>query len=187
MEFGEEFRKRFVRRLQGKDFILYGGLLELAREKGIRRLEAEIVQIPSPENGNYAVCSATLEGEDGSIYREVGDASPDNVNRNIAPHILRMAATRAKARALRDFTGVDMTSLEEMGEIEDDYDEEPPIKQSGDSGLSRRGVRSGRSNRAALPSCDGCGAEITQSVYNFSMRRFGRPLCMACQRKAAAG
>ncbi|NPV81768.1 MAG: hypothetical protein HPY52_16165 [Firmicutes bacterium] len=187
MELTEEFRKRFVRRFQGKDFIVYSGLLELAREKGLRRLEVEIVQIPSPENGNYAVCSATLEGEDGSIYREVGDASPDNVNKNIAPHILRMAATRAKARALRDFTGVDMVSFEEMGEIEDDYDEAAPIKQGGDSEPSRREGRSGRSDRATLPLCGHCGAEITQSVYNFSMRKFGRPLCMACQRKAAAG
>ena len=187
MELTEDFRKRFVKRLQGKDFILYGGLLELAREKGLKRLEVEIVQIPSPENGNYAVCSATLEGEDNSIYREVGDASPDNVNGNIAPHILRMAATRAKARALRDFTGIDMVSFEEMGEIEDDHTEASPIKQGRDSEPSRRAARSGRSDRAALPSCDGCGAEVTQSVYDFSMRRFGRPLCMVCQRKAAAG
>ena len=187
MELTEDFRKRFVKRLQGKDFIVYGGLLELAREKGLKRLEVEIVQIPSPENGNYAVCSATLEGEEGSIYREVGDASPDNVNRNIAPHILRMAATRAKARALRDFTGVDMVSFEEMGEIEDDNDEAPPIKQGRDSGPSRSATKPDRSDRATLPLCNHCGAEITHSVYNFSTRRYGRPLCMACQRKAAAG
>ena len=179
MEFDEGFKKRFVRRLQGKDFILYGGLLELARQRGLKRLEVDIIQIPSASNGNHGVCSARLEAEDGSTYREVGDASPDNVNGNIVPHILRMAATRAKARALRDFTGVDMVSFEEVGELQD---EAPQDKE--DIGPSPGGTKA---NEVGLPPCSGCGAQITQAVHNFSMSRFGMPLCMACQRKAAAG
>ncbi|NPV81940.1 MAG: hypothetical protein HPY52_17040 [Firmicutes bacterium] len=187
MELTEDFRKKFVKRLQGKDFILYGGLLELARGKGLKRLEVEIVQIPSPENGNYAVCSATLEGEDNSIYREVGDASPNNVNGNIAPHILRMAATRAKARALRDFTGVDMVSFEEMGEIEGVDDKAPLTEKNNSAGPSRGGSRTNRRSKSDFPLCHECGTEVTRAVYRFSTNKYGRPLCMACQRKAAAG
>lgn len=197
MEMSEDFKKRFVKRLQGKEFILYGGLLELAKEKGIKRLEAEVVQIPSEANGNYAVCAALLEGADGSIYREVGDASPSNVNPTIAPHILRMAATRAKARALRDFTGVDMVALEELGGDVAGADDgrscpvATPGKVAGTSSLDRHKARAARAgekdnqeDRRYL--CAECGAQITRSVCDFSMRKFGKPLCMACQRKAAS-
>lgn len=30
--------------------------------------------------------------------------------------------------------------------------------------------------------CDGCGAEISENVYSYSLNRFGRPLCIKCQR-----
>ena len=30
--------------------------------------------------------------------------------------------------------------------------------------------------------CDGCGAEISEKVYSYSLDRFGRPLCIKCQR-----
>ena len=30
--------------------------------------------------------------------------------------------------------------------------------------------------------CDQCGAEISEKVYEFSLNRFGRPLCIKCQR-----
>ena len=35
--------------------------------------------------------------------------------------------------------------------------------------------------------CDGCGAEINEKVYGYSINKFGRPLCMKCQRGAANG
>lgn len=30
--------------------------------------------------------------------------------------------------------------------------------------------------------CDGCGAEISEKVYSYSLDKFGRPLCIKCQR-----
>jgi len=30
--------------------------------------------------------------------------------------------------------------------------------------------------------CDGCGAEINERVYEYSLNKFGRPLCMKCQK-----
>jgi hypothetical protein len=32
--------------------------------------------------------------------------------------------------------------------------------------------------------CDNCGAKIDDRVYEYSLSRFGRPLCMKCQRGA---
>jgi len=44
---------------------------------------------------------AEVETEDG-VFKEVGDASPESVNRAIQPHLLRMAAKQGqKARAMK--------------------------------------------------------------------------------------
>ncbi|NLS44179.1 MAG: hypothetical protein GX969_00330 [Firmicutes bacterium] len=114
MELSNEFRERFVKSLQGRDYVLYGGLLELVRQRGLKRINTKVIQIPSTDNGMYGVVEAEIETEDG-IFKELGDASPESVNRTIQPHLLRMAATRAKARAMRDAVGIDMVALEELG------------------------------------------------------------------------
>ena len=121
MELSREFRERIVRSLQGRDYILYGGVLQLAKDRGLRRITTRIIQIPSKENSMYAVVEAEVETEDG-IFAEVGDASPESVARAIQPHLLRMAATRAKARAMRDAVGIDMVALEELGDALPDRD-----------------------------------------------------------------
>jgi hypothetical protein len=115
MELTKEFRERFIKTLQGRDYVLYGGLLELARQRGLKRINTKVIQIPSMDNGMYGVVEAEVETEDG-VFKEVGDASPESVNRAIQPHLLRMAATRAKARAMRDAVGIDMVALEELGD-----------------------------------------------------------------------
>jgi hypothetical protein len=114
MELSKEFKEHFVKSLQGKEFILYGGLLELAKQRGLTRITTQVIQIPSKENGMYAVVEAEVTTEDGT-FKDIGDASPESVNRAIRPHLLRMASTRAKARAMRDAVGVHMVALEELG------------------------------------------------------------------------
>ena len=109
---------------------MYSGLLDLAHQKGLQRIHVEVVQYPSKENGSEAICKAHVESKTGDSYIEFGDANPKNVNPKIAAHILRMAATRAKARALRDFTNIGMTCLEELGEIFDEVLEGDPGKKS---------------------------------------------------------
>lgn len=37
-----------------------------------------------------------------------------------------------------------------------------------------------------VPICAGCGAEITDRVHDFSVKKYGKPLCMDCQRKQGA-
>lgn len=99
---------------QGKRFVLYAGLLEEAHERGLRSIETELLQVPSAENGEVAIVRAVVRTEEGK-YTGIGDASPQNVGRMILPHIIRMAETRAKARALRDAINVGVTAFEELG------------------------------------------------------------------------
>lgn len=110
---------QFIKNLQGKDFVLYSGLLDLAHQKGLIKLDVEIIQHPNADNGNEAVCRAVAETRSGEMYTDIGDASNKNTNRNIANHILRMASTRAKARALRDLTNIGMTCFEELTDLDD--------------------------------------------------------------------
>lgn len=99
---------------QGKRFVLYAGLLEEAHSRGLRSIETELLQVPGVENGELAVVKAVVRTEEGK-FSGIGDASPENVGRAIAPHLIRMAETRAKARALRDAINVGVTALEELG------------------------------------------------------------------------
>jgi predicted amidohydrolase YtcJ len=99
---------------QGKRFVLYAGLLEEAHSRGLRSIETDLLQVPADENGEVAIVRAIVRTEDGK-FTGIGDASPQNVNRTIAPHVIRMAETRAKARALRDAINVGVTAFEELG------------------------------------------------------------------------
>ncbi len=111
--------EHFIKNIQGKDFVLFAGLLDLGHQKGISKLEVEAIQYPTKENGYEAITKAVLVARDGSVYSDVGDANPKNCTPMIAQHVLRMSSTRSKARVLRDFTNVGMTALEELGEISD--------------------------------------------------------------------
>ncbi len=101
----------------GRRFVLYAGLLEEAHARGLRSIETELLQVPNLENGEVAIAKAVVRTEEGK-FSGIGDASPGNVSRAIVPHIIRMAETRAKARALRDAINVGVTALEELGDEE---------------------------------------------------------------------
>jgi predicted amidohydrolase YtcJ len=107
-------REEYMIERQGKRFVLYAGLLEEAHARGLRSIETELLQVPKSENGEVAIVRAVVRTEDGK-FTGIGDASPENVNRTIAPHVIRMAETRAKARALRDAINVGVTAFEELG------------------------------------------------------------------------
>lgn len=129
--------EKFIINLQGKSYVTYEGLLDLAHQKNLKSLEVEIIQFPTEENNMTAICSARATTED-QVYVDIGDASPRSVNSTIAPHLIRMASTRAKARVLRDLTNIGMTAFEELSytdninEPDEGYNpsiEEPPTKR----------------------------------------------------------
>lgn len=127
--------EKFIINLQGKSFVTYEGLLDLAHQRNLISLEVEIIQIPSNENNMTAICMAVATTEK-ERFQDIGDASPRSVNSALVPHLIRMASTRAKARVLRDLTNVGMTAVEELsmedGMVNDGeenystYQEEPP-------------------------------------------------------------
>ena len=96
-----------------KDVVLYAGLLSQAHEEGLARLKTSILQIPTEENGRLAIVKAEVETSKG-LFEAIGDACPENVDPFLAPHLIRVAETRAKARALRDAVNVGVVSFEEL-------------------------------------------------------------------------
>jgi len=115
--------EKFIKNLQGKQFVLYSGLLELAHQDGLSHSNTEILQYPNDTNKQTCVVKAVVITKKGT-FSGIGDASPASVpNKNIAVHSIRMAETRAMARALRVATNVEMTAFEELGSdlIIDDY------------------------------------------------------------------
>ncbi|MDQ3855415.1 MAG: hypothetical protein M3281_03370 [Chloroflexota bacterium] len=108
-------KREFIIERQGKSFVLYAGLLEEAHEQGLKEITTSLIQLPTPGNRNVAVCHAVVETDRGR-FTGIGDASPDNVPSIMKPHIIRMAETRAKARALRDAVNVGVAAIEELAD-----------------------------------------------------------------------
>ena len=128
----EELTERgFTAHLRGNKktpFILYTGLIILAHEKGLQRIETEMV-LCDWDAGRF-VFKATVVGKDGETFVEYGDATTKNVGKNIVPHAMRMASTRAKARALRDFTGLGLCTKEELEADESEWEDKPTGHQA---------------------------------------------------------
>ncbi len=118
-------RDEFMITRQGKQYVLFAGLLDEAHTRGLVGIDTELVQVPEDSNGQVAILKATVQIEDSGgsgelrTFSGIGDASPQNVSRNIVPHLIRMAETRAKARALRDAVNVGATPLEEISDGDD--------------------------------------------------------------------
>jgi len=117
-------RKEFLIRRQGKEFVLYAGLLDDAHDKGLVSLETEALQV----GADFALFKATATlVQDGvkKVFIGHGDASPANIAPAMVPSLIRLAETRAKARALRDAVNVGVTAFEELGGKEEMMEETP--------------------------------------------------------------
>jgi hypothetical protein len=97
--------------LKGKNYILFAGLLLLAHENGLESITTDSVVL-NPDK-QTAVFIATVKGSRGE-YTGHGDANPSNVSKMMLPSYIRMAETRAIARALRFYIGIGMTAREEL-------------------------------------------------------------------------
>jgi hypothetical protein len=107
-----------------KEVVLYAGLLSQAHEEGLARVRTSILQIPTEENGRLAIIKAEVETSKG-LFEAIGDACPENVDEFLAPHLIRVAETRAKARALRDAVNIGVVSFEELDGVSLDRESSP--------------------------------------------------------------
>jgi hypothetical protein len=109
-----------------KQVVKYEGLLARAHEDGLRSIHTELLQVPTKTNGDTAIVRAVVVTGRGT-FEGIGDAAPGNVNARVTGHLLRVAETRAKARALRDAVNIGLVALEELDEVEViDVVAEPP-------------------------------------------------------------
>lgn len=104
---------KYVVNVQGKDFITFPGLLQEAHAKGLKSVNTELVN----EDLTSPVIKATVTISDNGqekTFTGYGDANANNVAKKVAGALLRMAETRAIARALRFACNIDMTAIEEL-------------------------------------------------------------------------
>ncbi len=104
--------KEFIQSIQGKEFVKYEGLLDLFHKNGGQSITTELVSKKLGEE-TFFIFKATVSGERG-LYEGYGDACKGNVNSMIVKHMMRMAETRAKARALRDYNNIGIAAAEEL-------------------------------------------------------------------------
>jgi hypothetical protein len=111
--------ERFIITIEGQEFVKFQGLLDLGHQKGISQIDVEPLQLPTSDNGNFAICKATVVSKSGESFTDIGDANPGNCSSKVSKHLLRLASTRAIARSLRTFTNIGITCLDELGDLND--------------------------------------------------------------------
>ena len=107
-----------------RESIAYAELLKLAHDEGLKSIATELVLSPSEDNGRLAIVKASVETERGH-FEGLGDADPGSVDDFLAPHLIRVAETRAKARALRDAVNCGVVSSEELDGVSLDRNSRP--------------------------------------------------------------
>lgn len=198
----EGINSRWVVNLKGKDYLTYPGVLDLAHRSGLRNIEVNLEQIPSAENGQLAVAHAIATFEDGRIFTEVGDASPANCSPQIAAAACRMAATRAKGRALRDALNIGEALLEEIDPLHDREDGPRNAPEPATTPRARYDPKDTESRRpTAAPGtgpsgtwkpalagqpCANCGKPVPPAVVSAAIKEFNEPLCIPCGKERRA-
>lgn len=170
---------RYTVNIQGRLFLKYGGVLAEALDRGLQSLDVELLQIPAEENGNVAICKATAVFErDGKLlhFSEIGDAAANNTAPMVRNAIIRMAATRAKGRALRDAIGHGDALAEEIGDGADVAPAAPPTRHPAPADEPSAALRDNF--------CIECGVELTAGQVKLSQAKYHRSLCPDHQRAA---
>jgi hypothetical protein len=135
----------------GKEAVAYADLLDRAHGDGLKSIQTQILAQPTEENGHRCIVKAVVELQKGH-FEGIGDADPGNVEDFLAPHLIRVAETRAKARALRDAVNCGIVSFEEL----DGARPTPGFSDPGSGAPTpSRAPRNGRNGQAPRPRATG--------------------------------
>jgi len=119
------------------DAVAYNEFLSLARDEGLIAVEVRVVQAPGEDNGHTAVVQAIARTRDGD-FGAVGEASPASAPAAWRPFLTTLAELRAKARALREMTGLEHAVQEEL---------DVPYRGAGEGKTGERELPSARQAR----------------------------------------
>jgi hypothetical protein len=104
-------------------------LLDLGHQKGISSIEVEIVQLPTKDNFNVAVCKATVMSKTGDSFIDVGGCESIKLQRKSRQAFTEDGFDKGYRRSLRSYTNIGITCLEELDGLDD---------LSGDNGSKSR-------------------------------------------------
>lgn len=185
---------RFIVNLKGKEFVMLGGLLDLAHRIGLQSIETAVSEkFSQPEKDIWVVqafCRFSQPEGEPLLWSGYGDAGPGNSQMRGA--YLRHAETRAIARALRWATNVAMAAVEELGPDSEPANghqsaPQPPQRAKHDpADHEQRTAAQGSADGL----CEECGMPVMPAVAKASRERFGAVLCSAhiqARRQAANG
>lgn len=119
----DDFRRKYVQQIQGRDAIKLEGLTLLAHEKGLWKMDTKLIQFPSEQNNWIAICETIIGGYDYDPvtekireveFSDIGDACVTNCAKNVQKSYIRMASTRSQGRALRKYVNVDILCTSEL-------------------------------------------------------------------------
>ena len=85
---GDRAPAQYLQLIDGKPFVKYAGLLTMAHAQGLQQLDAWFTGV----SDTLAVAHATATFRDGRRFSESGEATPENVGRQVRP-LARLALT----------------------------------------------------------------------------------------------
>ena len=123
-----------------RESIAYAELLKLAHDEGLKSISTSLVVQPCEENGRLAIVKAEIETEH-VRFEGLGDVDPGSVDDFLVPHLIRVAETRTKARALRGAVNVGVVSFEELDGVSLDRSSRPGPGAPAPPSMSQSGRR----------------------------------------------
>lgn len=160
----------YIVNVQGKDFITFPGLLQEAHALGLKEIKTELVSSPT-DLSNPVVRATVILGSGAEslskVFSGYGDANVNNVAKKVSGALLRMAETRAIARALRFACNIDMAALEELDAEENVISNSPAASRNSFSKKANEQVAT-PSEPAAAPEAS---SEQSASRPTFSARK----------------
>lgn len=122
---------------------------------------------------NWAVFRATITNEKGDVI-STGHGSESAKDFG---DYLEKAETKAVGRALAMLGFGTQFAADELDEGERIVDS--PVDRTPKGSFMTKGKEV-----SFTPTCAECGSQITDAEHDFSVKKYGKPLCRACQRKA---